>query len=741
MKTEGLHPWITRILGWRHGICRGGTVGMSEKSVKRILIVLLLVVLGLLGERIALSLRDPEENLAVSQTTHNREITLRLGMATSVGPVPRAAAIRLAERLAALSHDTLKLTIHPASEFGGDERMLKLASRGELAMVLVTSDFLARRIEALRVFELPFLFPSRDALNRALDGEFGRVLLDKARHLNLEGLAFWDGGNRHLLADRPLPDPEAFADLRFVEPDSRVNRAYFARLGVQFVNPDDPLAQVWEQPLLGLENLSGRMTPMHLLLSGHTQMVHMLAMGRDAQDLLTARQQEILLEATREITWWTRVEQGRLETDRVKRLRGLGMSIHESTPEARESFRTRLLPVERRFEEDIGADVMAKLAEWQGLHDPESTRGDEVLIGLDAQLSGESAQAGLELSRAVRLAIETINDQGGVLGRKLRLVARDNHGLATRGLENLKFFARLDDLVAVVGGQKSSVVAAEVELVHELELPLLLPWSAARQLTENGFRPNQVFRLSLNDRWTAPFLADAALRRGKKIALVLENSSWGGEFEKIVSRHLNARGVRPVFLGWVDNGQEQFDTLVSRLGESGAEVVILVDTPDESVPLLMELRRHLPAMSVVSHWGLLGGEMTAMQRQVIGGMDLLFPQTGFPNEPNHRAGQAMLASYRRYLGMYDNEPVHVLVGFAQAFDLVGMLVEAMRASKSMERRAVRDALERLNAYDGVMKRLRQPFDEQRHDALVDEDYRLGRMTPEGVVVPAAKEGE
>ncbi|MBF0164487.1 MAG: TRAP transporter substrate-binding protein DctP [Magnetococcales bacterium] len=714
---------------------------MSEKSFKRILIVLLVVVLALLGGRIAKSLRDPVESQVGSQAIHNREISLRLGIATAVGPVPRAAATRLAERLATLSQDTLKLTIHPSAEFGGDERMLKLVSRGELSMVLVTSDFLARRIEALRVFDLPFLFPSRDSWHRALDGEFGRVLLDKARQLNLEGVAFWDGGSRHLLADRPLADPEAFADLALVEPDNRAGRAYFSRLGVRFVTPDDVLAQAWEQPLAGLESHSGRLASAHLILSGHAHLGHLVAIGRDVQNLLTARQQEILLEAAREIAWWTRVEQGEREAEILQRLRGMGMRIHELSAEARERFRAFLPPVERGFEEDIGADVMAKLAEWQMLHDHEATRVGEIRVGLDAQLSGESARAGLELSRGIRLAMETINGQGGVLGRKMRLVARDNHGFATRGLDNLKFFAGLEDLVAVVGGQKSSVVAAEVELVHELELPMLLPWSAARHLTENGYRPNQVFRLSLNDRWTAPFLADAALRRGSRIALVLENSSWGVEFEKIVSRHLNARGVRPVLLQWVDNGQERFDTLVARVGESGAEVVILVDTPDESVPILMELHRHLPTVAVVSHWGLLGGDMTAMQRKVIGGMDLLFPQTGFPNDPNHRAGGAMLADYRRYLGMDEHEPVQVTVGFAHAFDLVGMLAEAVRMAGSTDRHVVRDAMERLPAYDGVIKSLRHPFDEQRHDALDDRDYRLGRLTPEGLVVPEGRNEE
>ncbi|MEO5344953.1 MAG: TRAP transporter substrate-binding protein DctP [Magnetococcus sp. YQC-9] len=707
---------------------------MSEKSFKRILLFFLLLVLVLLGMRIGKSLRVIDEPKTGSRHT-GREVTVRFGIASTVTPVARAAAERLVERVANASQDTLKLTLHASSEFGGDDRMVKLAGRGELGMVLVSGGTLAKRVESLRVFDLPFLFPSRSFLHQTLDGDFGRLLLDKVRALNLEGIAFWDGGSRHWLADRPLLSPDSFAGLRVVEPDDRVRRELYDRLGGRFVAGGESVGVV-DRSLSGMEGVAGKFGLGHLTLSGHAHDSHLLAIGRDAQEMLTARQQEILLEVAREMTWWTRDSQQQEEEEVLARMRAAGVMIHEPVPEDRVRFRDALAHVPDKFEEEIGADVMAKLAEWQMPGGANSSQGKEILIGLDAQLSGESALVGLELSRGARLAIEAINAEGGVLGRKLRLVVRDNHGLATRGLDNLRFFAAFEDLVAVLGGQKSAVVAAEVELVHDLEMPMLLPWSAARHLTENGFQPNQVFRLSLNDRWTAPFLADAALQRGARIALVLENSSWGIDFERIVSRHLNARGVRPVALHWVDNGQERFDGLVANLAEVGADVVMLVDTPDESIPFLMELNRQLPAVAVVSHWGVLGERLTDRQKSVLAGMDLVFPQTGFLKEGENRQGMALWQRYQASLGLNERNPVYLWAGLTHAYDLVRLLSEAIRLAGSTDRRVIRDALEHLPPYDGVSRRLDHPFDAKRHDALEMSDYRLARLTKEGVIVPA-----
>ncbi|MBF0340307.1 MAG: TRAP transporter substrate-binding protein DctP [Magnetococcales bacterium] len=715
---------------------------MPERTARRILILLLVVVLALLGSRLGKSLfRSP--NAAIGEEPSARVITWRLGLGAAAGALPRAAAERFVEQLTRQTQGRLQVTIHPASWLGGDGRMLELAGRGELSMVLLPFSTLDDRLDAMQLFDLPFFIPPREQLHAALDGDLGRMLLDRMRGLGLEGLVFWDGGARHFIGERPLLTPGALAGLRIAEPDDAVSSEMFKRFGARMI-PGTPSSgqrdgdlQAAETTLLDLQDKPLPPQWKDLTLSGHALSGHVLAVSRVALDMLSGEQQKVLLESARETTRWERAALCLREGEIRKQLREGGVRLHELTGEQRESFQELLAYVPRKFEAWIGSDLLAKAWEWLWLHGEKSVVEQEILVGLDAQLSGESALAGLELSRGIRLAIDGINERGGVLGRRMRLLARDNHGLATRGLDNLQFFAGMENLVAVIGGQKSTVVAAEVEAVHALGLPFLLPWSAARHLTENGFEVNQVFRLSLNDRWSAPFLADAALARGRRIALVLENSSWGHDFEKIIVRHLHARGVRHVGVHWVDNGRKSFASLISRLDEDRVDVVVLVDTPDESLPFLLEIARSLPSVAVVSHWGLLGGQWTPEQLKVIGSMDLVFPQTSFPAEFATPQGQALQKAMRLFLGLGPEEPmVEMGSGFVQAYDLVRILASAIQAAGSWDRRAVRSAMEHMPVHEGLLRRLTPLFDAQRHDALGIEDYRLARMTPQGRIVPA-----
>lgn len=80
-----------------------------------------------------------------------------------------------------------------------------------------------------------------------------------------------------------------------------------------------------------------------------------------------------------------------------------------------------------------------------------------VMVGLDADMSSSSAQAGEAIRRGALLAIEEINASGGVLGRPLELVVRDHRGNPARGLDNMLEFADMPGLLAVIGGLHTPV--------------------------------------------------------------------------------------------------------------------------------------------------------------------------------------------------------------------------------------------------------------------------------------------
>src|SRR5713101_2101114 len=101
-----------------------------------------------------------------------------------------------------------------------------------------------------------------------------------------------------------------------------------------------------------------------------------------------------------------------------------------------------------------------------------------IVIGLDADMSSGTAEAGEAIRRGIVLALNELNRAGGLLGRPLQLVVRDHQGNPARGIDNMEAFARLGNLIAVVGGLHSTVALDELETVHRHRLIFLLPWAA-----------------------------------------------------------------------------------------------------------------------------------------------------------------------------------------------------------------------------------------------------------------------
>lgn len=360
-----------------------------------------------------------------------------------------------------------------------------------------------------------------------------------------------------------------------------------------------------------------------------------------------------------------------------------------------------------------------------------------VWIGIDAEfgvLNSTSAQA-IQLGAAA--AVDEINASGGVLGgRPLRLLTRDNRSIPARGVQNLKELAAIPDLVAVLGGRFSPVIIEQLPVIQTQRLPFVAVWSSADQITRNEMRPNYVFRVSLRDSLAMPFMLDDAARRGLyRVGLLLSNTAWGRSNLAAADEHVRKnRGtaiVRSSWFSWADA------SLVSKyLGmvEAGAQAIIVVAN-DEAAVLVREVAA-LPRekrVPLILHWGVSGGPFVEQAGPALHEVDVSVLQTFNPQ----RADPGMRA---RFLKAAGSQGVHSFaglqagVGTAHAYDAVHLIAQAVNAARGTDRSRVRDALERLPAWQGLVKRYAPPFTASDHEALKRSDLQLMRYRRDGVLV-------
>ena len=312
--------------------------------------------------------------------------------------------------------------------------------------------------------------------------------------------------------------------------------------------------------------------------------------------------------------------------------------------------------------------------------------GSPVRIGLDAEFSLEGSTSAQAVELGIRVALDEINAGGGVLGgRPLELTTRDNRGNPARGVANLIELAAMPDLVAVFGGRLSPVMMESLKPAHDLRVPLLAPWAGASGIIEHGLQPSYAFRLAAHDTIAMPAMIERAQSIGRrKLGLILVNTGWGRSNREVAERQLSqVPGVSLVGIEWYNAGETSLLQAYSRLVTRGAQAI----NPLRANPA--KLRR------VTDVAGRVGG--------------LARP-----------------------------EAVVNSVGFGNAYDLTHILARAVNLAGSTDRAKVRDALELVRNYNGLVRTFERPFAPERHDALHQSDLFFSRFRADGELVPIAR---
>lgn len=362
-----------------------------------------------------------------------------------------------------------------------------------------------------------------------------------------------------------------------------------------------------------------------------------------------------------------------------------------------------------------------------------------IKVAIDAEFGIPGSTSAQAIQQGAQVAIDEINAAGGVLGRNLELVLRDNRGIPARAGNNLRELAADSDVVAVMCGKYSPTVVDLLPEIHRLKIPYLDPWAAADPITAHGFSPDYVFRLSMRDTWAVQAMLRHAKQRGlSRLALLLPNSDWGRSvLQAAQTQSARLHGQKVIAWEWYNFGDKSLAEPYRNLHAAGPQAVILVANEQESGIFINELAgldkdRHLP---VLAHWGVSAGRFFDLTHQALREVDLVFVQTfSFLDAPSP-AKTRLLAGVKRLTGNGDARKVASPVGVGHAYDMVHLLAQAIRRAGRVERAAIRAALEGLGPHQGAVRAYARPFAPERHDALDSADVFMARFAEDGAIVP------
>jgi branched-chain amino acid transport system substrate-binding protein len=364
-----------------------------------------------------------------------------------------------------------------------------------------------------------------------------------------------------------------------------------------------------------------------------------------------------------------------------------------------------------------------------------------VLLGIDGEFGLDNSTSAQAVELGMRAAMAEINAAGGVLhGRPLALVTKDHRSIPARGIRNIQEFAAMPDLVAVFGGRFSPVVIEELPTLRQTGTLFMAVWSSADAIVDNEMQPNYVYRLSLRDALAMPrLMASAHKRRLDRVGLLLTNTSWGRSNAKAAERALEGQpAMKIVGTSWYNWRDTSLVDNYQHLRAAGAQAIILVANDDEAAILVREVAQ-LPKeqrIPILSHWGVTGGEFTAQAGPALQEVDFTVIQTFSFFKADQARVKRFLTSTARVSAVRRIEDVKGPVGAAHAYDLTHLLAQAIERAGSTDRKAVRDALEKLGPWRGLVRNYAPAFTPARHEALDAGDLLMARYRADGVLVPA-----
>jgi tripartite ATP-independent transporter DctP family solute receptor len=271
------------------------------------------------------------------------------------------------------SDGQIQVEIFPNGQLGSDREVIEGVEVGTVTMAGPSTAPVTSFVPELSVFDLPFLFESREVAYEVLDSEVGTDLLNAVDAGGFKGLGWWEAGYRHLTNSKgQVETPEDLEGLKVRTMENEMHVAAWESMGA------NPTPMAWGEVFVSLQQgaLDGQENPLgiissqkihevqdYLTLTGHVYSPIVVIMNKGFYDSLPEDLQKIVNDGMKKATELNRQLVTEEDNVKLQELKETGMDISELTSEQKALFKEAALPVYDQYKDKIGADLVDRMLE------------------------------------------------------------------------------------------------------------------------------------------------------------------------------------------------------------------------------------------------------------------------------------------------------------------------------------------------------------------------------------------
>jgi len=362
---------------------------------------------------------------------------------------------------------------------------------------------------------------------------------------------------------------------------------------------------------------------------------------------------------------------------------------------------------------------------------------EAIKIGVSGPYTGGSSSMGVSMRDGVRLAVKEINAAGGVNGKKIEIIERDDEAKNERGVQIAQELINKEKVVATVGFINTGVSLASQRFYQEAKIPVMNNVATGTIVTKQFTGDNYIFRNAARDEIQAPMIVKEAIeKRGfKKVAILADSTNYGQLGREDLEKALKTKGITPVAVEKFNIKDVDMTPQLLKAKEAGAEVILTYAIGPELAQIANSMAKLGWKKPMIGSWTLSMANFIDTAGK--NGEGARMPQT-FIQEPNTKKRKAFIDSYLKEFKP-KNGRIDSPVSAAQGYDSIYLLAAAIKQAGSTDGVKIREALENLNEkVEGVVTTYDKPFSKNDHEAITDNIPVMGEVK-KGRVVYAYQE--
>ncbi|MBI2655337.1 ABC transporter substrate-binding protein [Candidatus Woesearchaeota archaeon] len=336
--------------------------------------------------------------------------------------------------------------------------------------------------------------------------------------------------------------------------------------------------------------------------------------------------------------------------------------------------------VQQQAQQPTGGEV--KPAQAQGTYK----------IGVMYPLTGDGAAYGLPIQRTTKIAIDEINAQGGVNGRKLEVIYEDSKCNPKDGNAAAQKLVNLDKVKVIIGGVCSGETLGAAPITEAAKVVLISPSATNPDITNAG---DFVFRLAPSDAFAGVVASNYAFNdlKAKKAAVISETTDYAQGLRKVFKENFAKLGGEIVADETFNPEDTDFRTQVTKAKASNPDVIYLVpQTVPKGILLVKQVKEAGVTKQLLTPEVLLGRNTIAENAADLEG--LIGVEQKFDDKAPKAA--AVLGKYKQQA----NEEAPFPFYMSAAYDAVYLVSDAI-AKNGYDGEKIRDYLYAVDGYEGA----------------------------------------